>query len=129
MNLIARSVFVFEFLDTPGDEVAPGSDEVGKHFENERLGHNPSVFGCYPFGIIGFYCSWLAEVKGLSLFGEIKLRGSGIQDLCSTLESRTAANDARNSRCPQCGAQKGLEPGTHRLEAADDSATGRPRHT
>ena len=83
-ELDRQIVIRFEFLDTPGDEIAPGSDEVGKHFENERLGHNPSVLSCYPFGIIGFYCSWLAEVKGLSLFGEIKLRGSGIQDLCST---------------------------------------------
>jgi hypothetical protein len=40
----------FEFLDTPGDEIAPGSNKVGKHFENERLGHNSSVFSCYPLG-------------------------------------------------------------------------------
>ena len=36
-------VIRFEFLDTPGDEVAPGSDKVGKHFENERFGHKTSV--------------------------------------------------------------------------------------
>jgi hypothetical protein len=24
--------FVFEFLDTPGDEVAPGSNKIGKYF-------------------------------------------------------------------------------------------------
>ena len=36
-------VIRFEFLDTPGDEVAPGSDKVGKHFENERFGHKISV--------------------------------------------------------------------------------------
>ena len=81
-ELSLESVIRFEFLDTPGDEIAPGSDKVGKHFENERLGHNPSVFSCYPFGIIGFYCSWLAEVKGLSLLCELKLRRSGIEDLC-----------------------------------------------
>ena len=27
----------FEFLDTPGDEVAPGSNEIGKNFEHKRL--------------------------------------------------------------------------------------------
>jgi hypothetical protein len=80
-ELDRQIVIRFEFLDTPGDEIAPGSDEVGKHFENERLCHNPSVFGCYLFCIIGFYCSWLAEVKGLSLLGELELRRSGIQDL------------------------------------------------
>ena len=29
----------FEFLDTPGDEIAPGSNEIGKNFENEGFGH------------------------------------------------------------------------------------------
>lgn len=43
-ELDRQTVILFEFLDTPGDEVAPGSDEVGKHFKNERFGHNPSVF-------------------------------------------------------------------------------------
>ena len=43
-ELDRQIVILFEFLDTPGDEVAPGSDEVGKHFKNERFGHNPSVF-------------------------------------------------------------------------------------
>jgi hypothetical protein len=27
-------IFRFEFLDTPGDEVTPGSNEVGKDFKN-----------------------------------------------------------------------------------------------
>ena len=49
-ELDRQIVIRFEFLDTPGDEIAPGSDEVGKHFENERLGHNPSVFSCYALG-------------------------------------------------------------------------------
>ena len=48
-ELDRQIVIRFEFLDTPGDEIAPGSDEVGKHFENERLGHNPSVFWLLPF--------------------------------------------------------------------------------
>ena len=48
------TVIRFELLDTPGDEVAPGSDKVGKHFENERLGHNPSVWVALDGG---FYCS------------------------------------------------------------------------
>jgi hypothetical protein len=81
-ELDRQIVIRFEFLDTPGDEIAPGSDKIGKHFENHRLGHNPSVLSCYPFRIIGFYCSRLAEVKGLSLLGELELRGSGIEDLC-----------------------------------------------
>ena len=44
-ELDRQIVIRFEFLDTPGDEIAPRSDKIGKHFENERLGHNPSVFG------------------------------------------------------------------------------------
>jgi hypothetical protein len=34
-----ETVVLFEFLDTPGDEVAPRSNKIGKDFENERLGH------------------------------------------------------------------------------------------
>jgi hypothetical protein len=30
----SESVFDFEFLDTPGDEVAPGSNEVGEDFQD-----------------------------------------------------------------------------------------------
>jgi len=30
-------VFRFEFLDTPGDEVAPGSNEIRKNFKHERF--------------------------------------------------------------------------------------------
>jgi hypothetical protein len=40
-ELDRQIVIRFEFLDTPGDEIAPGSNKIGKHFENERLGHNP----------------------------------------------------------------------------------------
>jgi hypothetical protein len=38
-ELYRQTVIRFEFLDTPGDEVAPGSDEIGKDFKHERLGH------------------------------------------------------------------------------------------
>jgi hypothetical protein len=31
-KLDSKTEFVFEFLDTPGDEVAPGSNEVGEDF-------------------------------------------------------------------------------------------------
>jgi len=33
-ELDRQIVIGFEFLDTPGDEVAPGSNEIGKDFEN-----------------------------------------------------------------------------------------------
>jgi hypothetical protein len=29
----SETVFVFEFLDTPGDEIAPRSNEVGEDFQ------------------------------------------------------------------------------------------------
>ena len=29
----------FQFLNTPGDEVTPGSHEIRKDFENERFRH------------------------------------------------------------------------------------------
>jgi hypothetical protein len=29
-----------KFLDTPGDEVAPGSNEIREDFQYERLGHD-----------------------------------------------------------------------------------------
>jgi len=34
-----QTVVLLEFLDTPGDEVAPRSNEIGKDFENQRLRH------------------------------------------------------------------------------------------
>jgi hypothetical protein len=34
-----ESIIGFEFLDTPGDEVAPGSNEIRKNFEYKRLRH------------------------------------------------------------------------------------------
>jgi hypothetical protein len=33
-------ILFFEFLDTPGDEVAPRSNEIGENFEHERLRHS-----------------------------------------------------------------------------------------
>jgi hypothetical protein len=33
-ELNLQSVFLFQFLDTPGDEVAPGSNEIGKDFQD-----------------------------------------------------------------------------------------------
>ena len=41
-ELDLQPILIFEFLDTPGDEIAPGSDKVGKDFENQRLGHKAS---------------------------------------------------------------------------------------
>ena len=38
-ELDGQIVLRFEFLDTPGDEIAPGSDKIGKHLKNQRLGH------------------------------------------------------------------------------------------
>jgi hypothetical protein len=38
-ELDLQTEILFQFLDTPGDEVAPGSNEIGKHFENQWLGH------------------------------------------------------------------------------------------
>jgi hypothetical protein len=38
-ELDCETIFVLQFLDTPGDEVAPGSDEIGKDFQYERLRH------------------------------------------------------------------------------------------
>jgi hypothetical protein len=29
-----QPILVFKFLDTPGDEIAPGSNKVGENFEN-----------------------------------------------------------------------------------------------
>jgi len=38
-ELDLETVILFQFLDTPGDEIAPGSNEVGKDFEDERFRH------------------------------------------------------------------------------------------
>jgi hypothetical protein len=75
-ELDRQVVIRFEFLDTPGDEVAPGSDEIGKHFKYERLGHRnllcefKSFQSFKPFKTLkgleiatGFYGCWRAEVK------------------------------------------------------------------
>jgi hypothetical protein len=34
-ELDLQSVILLKFLDTPGDEIAPGSNEIGKDFEYE----------------------------------------------------------------------------------------------
>ncbi len=39
-ELDLQTVILFQFLDTPGDEVAPRSNKIGKDFENERLRHD-----------------------------------------------------------------------------------------
>ena len=41
-KLDLQSILIFKFLDTPGDEIAPRSNEIGKYFENERFGHKAS---------------------------------------------------------------------------------------
>ena len=33
-ELDLQPILIFKFLDTPGDEIAPGSDKVGENFEN-----------------------------------------------------------------------------------------------
>jgi hypothetical protein len=43
-ELDLQSVVLLEFLDTPGDEVAPGSNEIGKDFEYEWFGHDFLLF-------------------------------------------------------------------------------------
>jgi hypothetical protein len=32
-------VIRFELLDTPGDEITPGSDEIRKYFEHQSIRH------------------------------------------------------------------------------------------
>jgi hypothetical protein len=74
-----QSIIGFEFLDTPGDEVAPGSDEIGKDFQYKRLRHGgllrlraqtvPDVPIVQHVQRLGkrndkFYGCWRAEVKG-----------------------------------------------------------------
>jgi hypothetical protein len=39
-----QTVLGFEFLDTPGDEIAPRSNEIGKDFQDERLRHKRPPF-------------------------------------------------------------------------------------
>jgi hypothetical protein len=78
-ELDRQAVIRFQFLDTPGDEVAPGSDEIGKDFQYERLRHGdllwlivqivpvvPIVQEVQRLGKRNdrFYGCWQAEVKG-----------------------------------------------------------------
>ena len=39
-ELDRQAIFFLEFLDTPGDEIAPRSNEIGKDFKNQRLCHD-----------------------------------------------------------------------------------------
>jgi hypothetical protein len=32
-------IFFFQFFNTPGNEIAPGSDVIGKDFKNNRIRH------------------------------------------------------------------------------------------
>ena len=41
-ELHLQAVLVLKFLDTPGDEIAPGSNEVGENFEHQRIRHKAS---------------------------------------------------------------------------------------
>jgi hypothetical protein len=47
-ELDRQPVIRFEFFDTPGDEVAPGSNKVGKDFEHQRLLHGGLLAGILP---------------------------------------------------------------------------------
>ena len=42
-ELNGEIVICSEFLDTPGDEITPGSDEIRKYFEHELIRHNLSL--------------------------------------------------------------------------------------
>jgi hypothetical protein len=53
----------FEPLDTPGDEIAPGSNKIRKDFEYQRLRHSHLLDGSST-PTIRFYVSSSMEVKG-----------------------------------------------------------------
>jgi hypothetical protein len=38
------TVVGLEFLDTPGDEITPGSNEVRKDFQQKRFRHEVSLY-------------------------------------------------------------------------------------
>jgi hypothetical protein len=62
-KLDRQPIIRFEFLDTPGDEITPRSNKVGKNFENQRFWHDRLLVGT-PNAYNRFYVSWSAEVKG-----------------------------------------------------------------
>jgi hypothetical protein len=62
-ELDCQSVITFEFFDTPGDEIAPGSNEVRKDFEHKRLRHG-RLLAEDSDGFIRFYVCSSVEVKG-----------------------------------------------------------------
>jgi len=37
-------IFFLQFFNTPGNEIAPGSDVVKKYFQGGRIGHDTSVY-------------------------------------------------------------------------------------
>jgi hypothetical protein len=53
-------VIGFKFLDTPGDEIAPGSNEVGKDFQHDLLCHSRLLLWLDS----RFYVPRPVEVKG-----------------------------------------------------------------
>jgi hypothetical protein len=58
-----QTVLVFEFLDTPGDEIAPRSDEIGENFEHKRLSHR-----CLLSILLEYFNSmFVSEVKSKGL--------------------------------------------------------------
>ena len=60
----ADCILFLQFFNTPGNEITPGSDVVGKYFEGGRFGHDrPPYKLIRPFGL----------VVGLPLF-EIRLK-------------------------------------------------------
>jgi len=58
-KLDLQTVVVFQFLDTPGDEVAPGSDKIRKNFENKRFRHKYLLFQSF---------QWFQSFKPLKTF-------------------------------------------------------------
>ena len=43
-DLNAQAIICFQFLNTPGTEVAPGSDVVGENFKGDVINHDNSSF-------------------------------------------------------------------------------------
>ena len=69
-ELDLQTVILFQFLDTPGDEVAPRSNKIGKDFENERLRHDRLL----SLSAFGFYLPPCPEVKGRGLDSFLSIR-------------------------------------------------------
>jgi hypothetical protein len=52
-----QPVLIFEFFDTPGDEIAPRSNEIGENFEHEWLRHS-YLLTDFSAGMVRFYVCW-----------------------------------------------------------------------